>query len=357
MGSRMRRKPLTKSLLWLVLSRFAIATVIVMGIFIKFFHQTVEDKLENYLYSIIKEREGWIEQLEEHNSRLPEQHRMSTVDFRKMQEAHYQTMEQLDEEIGDDLLYQFVIILVLILFSLIIILQFVSKKIWRPFNQTLTLLDNFSIDDLTKPQFPETKVKEFAHLNDSLKRMIDNTIAVFLSQKEFTENASHELHTPLALMQSQLDMLIQRPDLTEEQSEIISAIYTDISHLAKLNNNLLLLAKIENKNNQTFEKINISELTEDFLPHVVALMEEEEIEFSRNIRSSVILEANEVLYQSLLTNLLTNAIRYNGKNKQISLILTDEKMIISNSAVDNILHTENIFRRFNKDLKYPRVLD
>lgn len=350
----MNGKPVTKSLLWLVLSQFAIATIIVMAISIKYFHQTIEDKLQTHLYTVMTEREEWLQQLEEHNRRLPQQFRISAGDLRKMQVARYQSMEQLDAEIGNDLLLQYVVILVLILISLIIILQFLSRKLWRPFNQTLKLLDDFSIDTLKQPKLPETKVKEFAHLNDSLDRMMKNSMAVFQSQKEFTENASHELHTPLALMQSQLDILIQRPDLTEEQSEIVSAIYTDLNHLIRLNNNLLLLAKIENKNNKTLEEINISKLTEDYLPHVIALMEEGDIEFTKNISSNVTLTANDVLFRSLLTNLITNAVRYTGENKQISIILDDEKMIVSNTAVNGMLSTDNIFRRFNKDPKVSK---
>lgn len=65
-------------------------------------------------------------------------------------------------------------------------------------------------------------------------------------QKEFTENASHELQTPLAIFQSKLDLLLQQQELTESQAEIIQDLYQMTSRISRLNRNLLLLAKIDN---------------------------------------------------------------------------------------------------------------
>jgi signal transduction histidine kinase len=77
-------------------------------------------------------------------------------------------------------------------------------------------------------------------------------------QKEFTENASHELQTPLAVIQSKLDMLLQLPELNEKQSQIVQSLYTVSKRMSHLNKNLLLLSKIDNNQYEEKESVNVT---------------------------------------------------------------------------------------------------
>lgn len=342
----------SKSLLWKVLIPFIAAAIVIMFISIKVFHQSMENELENHLYSIMEEREEWLLQLEENSKFPPEEQSLQKIDteeLRRLQEQRYNTLEKLDEEIGQVVITQYVVTLVFILAYLIVVLQIVSKRIWRPFNKTLDTIERFSIDKGLMPHFQKTNVREFVRLNNSLEKMIRNSLSIYQSQKEFTENASHELHTPLAIMQSQLDMLIQCPDLTEEQSEIISSIYSNVSHLARLNNNLLLLAKIENQPQTADELVNATELVEDILPNILIMTEEDELNFHADIQKNYMLKANKVLLVSLLNNLLVNAIRYNHPHGSINLTLTGKNLIVSNTGKNLRLDTDTVFRRFHKN--------
>ena len=77
------------------------------------------------------------------------------------------------------------------------------------------------------PTLPDTGIKEFARLNHSLETLMRNSLTSYRMQKEFTENASHELQTPLAVFQSKLDLLLQQTDLTRRQAELIQGLYED----------------------------------------------------------------------------------------------------------------------------------
>lgn len=339
----------SKSLLWKVLFPFIAAAVVIMYIS----HQSLENKVEEYQYFIMDEWEDWLLQVEKYAKLPPEEQRVQKIDteeLRRLQQQRNDTLDKMDEEIGQLLTTQYVVTLIFIIVYLILVLQIVSKRLWKPFYQTLDTLEDFSIGKGVTPQFQKTNVSEFIRLNNSLEKMIKNSISIYQSQKEFTENASHELHTPLAIMQSQLDMLIQRPDLTEEQSEIISSIYSNVSHLARLNNNLLLLAKIENRNQTADEElINVSLLVENILPNISIMIEDNELDFHTDIQNNCMQKANKVLFVSLLNNLLTNAIRYNHPQGCINLTLTDKEMIVANTGDNQHLDADTIFRRFYKN--------
>lgn len=343
-----------RSLLWMVLIPLIAATVVIMFISINVFYHGMEVELEDHLFSIVEEQDGWLIQLEEIAKLPPEQSAqiLQTIDIdelRRQQQQHYDTVVKLDEEIEQVVITQYVVTLILILAYLVIVLQFVSKRIWKPFHETLDTMERFSIDKGTLPHFEKTNVSEFIRLNHSFEKLIENSISIYQSQKEFTENASHELHTPLAIMQSQLDMLIQRPDLTEEQSEIISSIYSNVSHLARLNNNLLLLAKIENRNRTAEELIDVSRLIEIVLPNISIMIEDHKLALHSDIQDNCMLKANKVLFVSLLNNLLTNAIRYNHPQGTVQLTITEREMVVANTGENKHLDADTIFRRFHKN--------
>ena len=345
----MKTKKRTKSLLWLVLTQFAIATVVVMVVSTKFFHQTVEDKLEEDLYSMMVEREEWLKQLEDLNNSLPENKKIIVSGLHDQQKERYEKMEDLDREIGNGLLRQFILVLILIFIALLIILQVLSHRLFKPFNKTLQILDDFTIAEEKTPRFDHTSVKEFSHLHLSLEKMIRNNISLYQSQKEFTENASHELHTPLAIMRTQLDLLIQQPDLTKKQSEIVSSLYNNIGHLTRLNKNLLFLANIEHRTKEEFEIIDISEVVKHTIANAKSLQGKNKLELITQIESNCFIHSNKVLFVSMLTNLLSNAIRYNVTHGNVTVILKRTELIVSNTGQNKKLDENFVFHRFNKN--------
>ena len=245
----------------------------------------------------------------------------------------------------------FAIAAVTFLFFIILLAGFmilnwnIASRIWKPFHSTLDRLKSFDLNSHKNIDLEKSEIEEFEQLNAVLKQLIEKNISIFRQQKEFTENASHELQTPLAVLKSKIDLLMQNETLTEEQSELIASLNLPISRVSRINKNLLLLAKIENQQFAGDEKIEISTLLHqnlDFLEeHLVARNNTVETK----IRSNISIRANKSLVEIMLVNLLLNAIRHNPVDGLIKIELTDHEFTISNTG-DTPLNQETLFKRF-----------
>jgi len=95
---------------------------------------------------------------------------------------------------------------------------------------------------------PETDIRRILQIKSEHWKTDRKNSAIYRNQREFVENAAHELQTPLALFQAKIDTLIQSGDFTEQQNQILSSLNESVSRLNRLNKNLLLLSKIDNEN-------------------------------------------------------------------------------------------------------------
>lgn len=237
------------------------------------------------------------------------------------------------------------IFFVLLFTGLIVLNRRMSARIWRPFYQTLDTIQHFNLDHQQSVSFAPSGILEFEALNTSLDKLIRDNIAVYRQQKHFIENASHELQTPLAIVQSKLDLLLQDQLLTGRQSEIIDQIQTALSRVNRVNKNLLLLAKIENNQFPQTELLNLSLLIEDNLALLDVLTAEKKMTLKREIAPDVLIETNRALAEILLTNLLFNAIRYTPEGGVISIELSPAIFRVSNTG-HAALNREQLFERF-----------
>src|SRR4030095_2359032 len=144
--------------------------------------------------------------------------------------------------------------ILLILVTSLIINRVLLKKLWQPFYSSLDILKNFRVDKKQSLKFRSTQIDEFAFMNQTIQRTTNQAQQEYSLLKEFTENASHEMQTPLAIIRSKLDLLIQDENLSEEQSRATQSAYGAIEKLSRLNQSILLMHKIEN--NQYAETSN-----------------------------------------------------------------------------------------------------
>jgi len=247
-----------------------------------------------------------------------------------------------------NLFAQYGLIFLILLFSLAVVQRVISKKSWAPFYNSLSKIENYSLEQGIIPDFEKTDIKEFNRLNDILTGLISNNLKIYKQQKEFIENASHELQTPLAVFQSQLDILLQEPDLSEKQVEIIQSLYTVSSRLTRLNKNLLLLAKIDNAQFKEIQEINFTRLLKKMLPLLTELAENSNIHIETEIKGNITIRANMTLVESLINNLIINAIRHNVFGGYIKISVQDNTFIVANTGEDNSLDKDRIFRRFSR---------
>ena len=253
------------------------------------------------------------------------------------------SMESADELIQTIIIITVVLIL-LILVTAFIINRIVLKKLWRPFYSSLQTVQKFELNNKQAINFNETNIDEFKHLNSILSNSLNKAQQDYQSLKEFTENASHELQTPLAVIQSKLDILIQNEKLSEAESLSIQSAYNALQNLSKLNQSLLLLSKIENKQFSEQTNINIKELLENKIEQFHDLWKSRDIKLDESLSDKNI-KGNIYLVEILLNNLLNNATKHNINDGLIKISLQDD-LYITNTGAAHVLDETQLFKRF-----------
>lgn len=244
--------------------------------------------------------------------------------------------------------FQYLLFFVIIIIGLFVLQRILSRRLWKPFYNSLNEIENFKLEKGNVPDFEQTTTTEFVRLNNNLNKLIQDNIISYNQQKEFTENASHELQTPLAVFQSQLDILLQDPRLNEPQMNVIESLYDVSSRLTRLNKNLLLLSRIDNSQFKETIAIDFNQLLEHQLTYFKELASNNGIRLSTNIQNPLMITANKILLESLINNMISNAIRHNYSGGLINIEVNANTFLISNSGDKSSLNKDKVFRRFSR---------
>ena len=264
--------------------------------------------------------------------------------------------QQETEDIIKLILLITVLVIAFLLAALFISSRLMLRRLWYPFNDTLDQLKqfNFSSKILFKPR--ETSIDEFKELNQTAQKLLEKVSSDYESLKNFTENASHEIQTPLAIIKNKLELLAQMENLDEAQSNLIQSIYEAASRLSRLNQSLLLLAKIENRQFKTTEKINFSEILSRQAENFEELATTKSITIEKHISENVFIEMNESLAEILISNLLINAIKHNHIAGELQIILDKNSLIVANTGPTPTEDPSQLFQRFTKNSSAPESL-
>lgn len=228
---------------------------------------------------------------------------------------------------------------------------FVSRLIFAPFNRTLKKIQRFNVKQKERLSLPVPNAKELKALNSFLNNMTDKALDDYRALKEFTENASHELQTPLAILRSKLELLTESylhgKDVDTVMS-LISDMQNSIEKLSRINSSLTLLAKMENNEYDDKRSISLTGLVTETLNSFSELLDMKSISLSSNIHKGVHIQLHPALADILLGNILSNAIRHNTPQGSIDVSLTRERLVISNTGLPPEVPTAELFRRFKK---------
>lgn len=254
----------------------------------------------------------------------------------------------LEEDIIAGMMIHLVLIFTILLIALFIIMRFATKRLWKPFDDSLEKTERYSVTQSELPDFKASDVTEFNRLNESLTRLMTKSRKAYSIQKEFAENASHELQTPLAVTRSKLDLLVQE-NLTPGQLELVSDMYQINSRMEHLNRNLLLLAKIDGLFYEQREKLHLEEFIEKLMPSYQLLRTNSSVDFAPDAKFNSIIEANQSLLECLTNNLVVNAIRNTSTGNIIISTAPGPSLIVKNTATGKALDPIKIFDRFRSD--------
>jgi signal transduction histidine kinase len=235
----------------------------------------------------------------------------------------------------------------ILLISLFLTNRLLLSRLWKPFYTALDQMKAFNLADKNGIESEQTSIDEFNELNTAATSLALRVKKDYKDLKSFTDNASHEMMTPLAVINSKLDTLLQNEPLSDSQGELINDIYDAVGRLSRLNHSLLLLAKIENNLISEQNEVDLKELIEQKIRQFNELIHANSIVVKSDLNIRV-LAMSKYLADILLNNLISNAIRHNHAGGEIRIILSAESLEISNTGGLEVLNKDQVFERFNK---------
>lgn len=231
-----------------------------------------------------------------------------------------------------------------------------AQRLWMPFKQQLNSLKKFSLVQNEPLELAPSDISEFEELRVALQQLTEKVRIDYRSLKTFTENASHEFQTPLAIMRSKIETLIEKERVSEQRMKELEAIYEAVNRLSRLNKGLLLLTKIENRQFSETSEICVHSIILEQVELLKELTEAKKMYIRVGFTSELTLIANRDLIDIMIKNLLENAIKYSKPGDSILLDVSQSKMKFCNPGAAPLQNPEQLFQRFQKQGQHPSSL-
>ena len=269
------------------------------------------------------------------------------------QKQNYLITIKSSEIENDDIVFSVFVGLMLVLALFSIMLYFTNyyfnRKLWTPFLRTISSIKNLNINTKEPSlKFGQTTINEFNELNQALEQMTKRIWSDYKRMKDFSENASHELQTPLMIIRSKLEGLLQSRDLKASDARLIHQALENTVRLSRINQTLLLLTKIENGQYEQKQEVSFVKIFERYIEAYEELMVDRNLKITVDKTGDFIFPIHPALADILVSNLLNNAIKHNMSNGWLSINIYPNWFEIINSGTPAGLPTEQLFDRFTK---------
>lgn len=224
----------------------------------------------------------------------------------------------------------------LILILLFLIARFFAGKSIKPVSTIIDTSSQITKDNLkTRIPLPQNK-DELYLLSENINNLLDRIENAIDREKQFTSDASHELRTPLAVMKGTMEVLIRKPRDQKEYEEKINFCITEVDRLNHMVDQLLLLARFENqKQNIKNETIYLNAIILDNLTRFSDKVESKKLKVITSFSDDFYIQSDNYLISIVISNLISNAIKYSNKNGEININLINHNNEISFSIADN----------------------
>jgi signal transduction histidine kinase len=253
---------------------------------------------------------------------------------------------------SDDIIETILISLSMIVVVLIVIFVGInylfSKMMWKPFFGIMKGLNEYEVDKHQVLKATKSGTSEFDTMGATIESMTLKISNDFNSLKSFTENASHELQTPLATIKNKIELMLQSESLPPQDVQQIMEISRQVSRLSKINKALLLLSKIENKQYLGKSEIDLSVVVNEKINQYQDLIAMKDLTYCASIENSQIL-IHPDLAEVLVSNLLMNAIKYCPEHGELQVSCDQNRLEIANTGSKLISDETQIFMRFYKE--------
>ncbi|MBL7937741.1 MAG: HAMP domain-containing histidine kinase [Flavobacteriales bacterium] len=237
--------------------------------------------------------------------------------------------------------------LVLLFGGTLLIDRVAARRIWRPFHRLLEALKRFHVDSDASFQASPTGITEFDELERVVEQLTQRNKAIYEEQRRFTENAAHELRTPLALLQGKVERLFQTKGLTEEQAGLLDEAGRLLGRMRRTHDGLLLLARVDNAPVRAEDRCDPGSIIRAQLALAQERIDTLDLTVSVEAEQLVSWRMEPSMAEILLGNLIGNAIRHNKRGGRIHITLAPDMLTIANTGDGGALDLEALFKRFS----------
>ena len=235
-----------------------------------------------------------------------------------------------------------------LLLSLVALNRWLAGRLWAPFQHTLAELRAYDLHRRGVLALPPTPIDEFTELNQALTQMSTRLAADYQRLKDFTENAAHETQTPLAIMQAQLEQLAQDDSLQPKSAALVGELYGATRRLSRLHQALTLLSNIENEQFAQAVPVRLDQVVADKVRQLHERAAARGLAFSVAVNGVPILSMHPGLADSLVSNLLQNAVKHSLPGGIVQVTLGTEALVIANAGAAVTGDPARFFERFRK---------
>ena len=273
------------------------------------------------------------------------------LNFSYLLDKQYYNVSILNNQSQSDTLIKKIVIMNIgFAMLLFLIMFFVNrhsiKSALSVFYSTIRKLEDFELNELQTLSLETAEVQEIKKLNEVFEKMATQIYNDFEAQKEYTENVSHELQTPLAIISSKVDELMQSDNLSKEQMEQLALLLETTNRLSKINQALIFLTKIDNRFYAQASSFSLNDLIKEKLQIFDSAFQEKDLKLKLDLLDITYIYMNPYLAETLIINLIKNAIRHNESGGVLRIHLSNNTLIITNSGSPLSFSENDIFKRF-----------
>jgi signal transduction histidine kinase len=223
----------------------------------------------------------------------------------------------------------------------------ISKWAWKPFNRNLSKLKDYDITKKHPVELEASGISEFEALNKVVATLMAQVEKDFQNLKEFNENISHEMQTPLAIIRNKMVSLLEGQDLGEREMIAVQTAYQEVNKLSKIGKSLTLISKIENQELTRMDDVDVGTLVQNIITNMEDIINFRDLEIASEL-DVVKVKCDPILANILFTNFIKNAVQHNQEGGSIHVFLDKEKFVIENTGEVLQIESTKLFNRFQK---------
>lgn len=284
---------------------------------------------------------------------------LSVITYPYVGNTHYEIESQISLTIIDDKYFVGILMVIAWIFVFVIITiiffgELISRNLYTSFYYLIDRMRDFDLKENQELQIVNSNINELNQLNELFVKTSQQSIEHYNALKEFSQNLSHELQTPMANMKAKIELMLN-DNLSESQIKSLSGMYDDLNRVSAINRSLILLMSLE-YHETSEDQLNLSELIEEITTEHEDLMLMNGVELTSKLVPNVYIKMNTLLAHTVFNNLISNANRHNFPNGKIEIELTASKFVIRNTGHQQEFTNETIFQRFSKSKYNPESI-